>query len=73
MMNLRAIIEFDTQTQSFSATCPELNFVSSCGMTKEEAVKNLQEAIILMLEPIPEKFLAKNKMAENYELMEFVI
>jgi predicted RNase H-like HicB family nuclease len=53
MMNLREIIEFDTQTQSFSATCPELNFVSSCGMTKEEAVKNLQEAIILMLEPIP--------------------
>jgi len=40
-MNLRAIIEFDTQTQSFSATYPELNFVSSCGMTKEEAVKKL--------------------------------
>jgi predicted RNase H-like HicB family nuclease len=74
MMNLRAIIEFDTQTQAFSATCPELTDISSCGMSKEEAVKkNLQEAIILMLEPIPEKFLAKNKMAENYELMEFVI
>ena len=38
-MIIRAIIEFDTQIQSFSATCPELNFVSSCGDTKEEAIK----------------------------------
>jgi|APLak6261659701_1056019.scaffolds.fasta_scaffold03050_2 predicted RNase H-like HicB family nuclease len=72
-MIIRAIIEFDAQTQSFSATCPELINVSSCGMTKEEAVKNLQEAIALMLEPIPEKFLNKNTTTENYELMELVI
>ena len=72
-MIIRAIIEFDKQTQSFSATCPELNFVSSCGDTKEEAINNLQEAIALMLEPIPERFLAKNTTAENYELMELVI
>ena len=72
-MIIRAIIEFDKQTQAFSATCPELNFVSSCGDTKEEAINNLQEAIALMLEPIPEKFLVKNTTAENYELMELVI
>ncbi|MSP26949.1 MAG: type II toxin-antitoxin system HicB family antitoxin [Methylococcales bacterium] len=59
-MIVRAVIEFDVETQSFSATCPELNCVSSCSMTKEEAIKNLQEAIVLMLEPIPEKFLAKS-------------
>ncbi len=51
-MLLRAIIEFDEEVQAFSATCPELNYVSSCGMSKEEAIKNLQEAIVLMLEPI---------------------
>lgn len=72
-MIVRAVIEFDVETQSFSATCPELSFVSSCGMTKEEAIKNLQEAIVLMLEPIPEKFLAKDMAVKNYELMEFVI
>jgi predicted RNase H-like HicB family nuclease len=45
-MILRAVIEFDKEVQSFSATCPELNFVSSCGVTKEEAIKNLQEAVV---------------------------
>jgi predicted RNase H-like HicB family nuclease len=36
-----------------SATCPELNFVSSFGDSKKEAIKNLKDAINLMLEPIP--------------------
>jgi len=58
-MQLRAVIEFDNEVQSFSAICPELNFVSSCGTTKKEALENLQEAILLMLEPLPEKFLVK--------------
>lgn len=72
-MQLRAVIEFDNEAQAFSATCPELNFVSSCGTTKKEALENLQEAILLMLEPIPEKFLLKTEKLEDYELMEFVI
>lgn len=72
-MLLRAIIEFDEEAQAFSATCTELNYVSSCGMSKEEAIKNLQEAISLMLEPIPEKFLPKIGDVEKYELMEFII
>jgi len=58
-MQLRAVIEFDNEVLAFSATCPELNFVSSCGTTKQEALENLQEAILLMLEPLPEKFLVK--------------
>ncbi len=72
-MIVRAIIEFDTEVHSYSATCPELNFISSCGTTKEEAVKNLKEAIVLMFEPIPEKFLTKGASTEDHELMEFVI
>ena len=28
-MNIRAVIEWDEEAQSYSATCPELNFVSS--------------------------------------------
>lgn len=51
-MLLRAVIEFDNEVHAFSATCLELTDVSSCGATKEEALKNLQEAIVLMLEPI---------------------
>ncbi len=72
-MQLRAVIEFDNEVQAFSATCPELNFVSSCGTTKQEALENLQEAILLMLEPLPENFLVKTEKFRNYEFMEFAL
>ncbi|MEI6744807.1 MAG: hypothetical protein WCL34_02515 [Methylococcaceae bacterium] len=72
-MKIRAIVEFDAQAQAFSATCPELNFVSSCGATKDEAVNGLQEAILLMLEPIPEKFLVSAFSAKTYEFAELAI
>jgi predicted RNase H-like HicB family nuclease len=52
-MKLRVVIEFDEQADAYSATCPELNFVSSCGKTKEQAIANLQEAVHLMLTPLP--------------------
>jgi predicted RNase H-like HicB family nuclease len=51
MMNIRVILEWDNEAESFSATCPELNFVSSFGETKETAIENLKDAIALMLEP----------------------
>lgn len=72
-MLVRAIIEYDAETQAFSATCPELNFVSSCGVTKEDAISNLQEAIALMFEPIPEQYLPKHQATHHYEQLEFVI
>jgi predicted RNase H-like HicB family nuclease len=56
-MIIRALLEWDEDVQAYSATCPELNFISSCGDTQEEAIANLQDAILLMLEPIPAHFL----------------
>ncbi len=53
-MIIRAILEWDEETQSYSATCPELNFVSSWSNSREEAIEHLKEAISLMLEPLPE-------------------
>lgn len=53
-MIIRAIIEWDELAQAYSATCPELNFVSSCGDSKQEAISNLEDAIKLMLESIPD-------------------
>ena len=38
-MIIRAVIEWDEEAKSYSATCLELNFVSSCGDTKEDAIK----------------------------------
>ena len=52
-MIIRAILEWDEEVQAYSATCPELNFVSSFGNSREEAISNLKDAISLMLEPLP--------------------
>ena len=49
-MNIRAILEWDEEAQAYFATCPELNFISSFGDTKGEAINNLEDAIKLMLE-----------------------
>jgi predicted RNase H-like HicB family nuclease len=59
-MLVRAILEWDNEAQSYSATCPELNFVSSFGENREEAIKNLKDAIQLMLEPISKHLLGMN-------------
>ncbi|MBJ7901367.1 MAG: type II toxin-antitoxin system HicB family antitoxin [Cyanobacteria bacterium RI_101] len=67
-MKIRAILEWDSEVESYSATCPELNFISSFGDTKEMAIANLQDAIQLMLEPIPDDFLVFNQNQEIFEL-----
>jgi predicted RNase H-like HicB family nuclease len=56
-VKIRAILEWDEEAKSYAATCPELNFVSSCGDSREEAIADLKEAILLMLEPLPENLL----------------
>jgi predicted RNase H-like HicB family nuclease len=55
-MIIRAILEWDEEAQAYSATCPELNFVSSSGESREAAITNLKDAIQLMLELIPDQF-----------------
>ncbi|HEY9816344.1 MAG TPA: type II toxin-antitoxin system HicB family antitoxin [Candidatus Obscuribacterales bacterium] len=67
-MIIRAVIEWDEESQAYSATCPELNFVSSFGDTKDEAIVNLKDAIQLMLEPIPDEFLEGSAAQEVVEL-----
>ncbi len=68
-MIIRAVIEWDEEAQSYSATCPELNFVSSFGDTKEKAIANLKDAIKLMLEPIPDNLYASNLTSEQVKLV----
>ena len=68
-MIIRAIIEWDEEAQAYSATCPELNFVSSFGDNKKQAIDNLQDAIELMLEPIPDNLYSSNSASEQIELV----
>lgn len=67
-MVVRAVLEWDEEAQVYSATCPELNFVSSFGESRDEAIANLKDAIKLMLEPIPEHLLETQAPAEMVEL-----
>ncbi len=46
-MTSRVIIEFDHETGSYSAVCPELPGCASAGETEEEARRNITEAIEL--------------------------
>ena len=50
-MKFRVVLEFDPETQSFSAVCPELPGCASFGDTEAEARRNIEEAIRLYLEP----------------------
>lgn len=67
-MKIRIILEWDQEAQAYSATCPELNFVSSFGESREEAIENLKDAIQLMLEPIPDHLLETTASTEMIEL-----
>ncbi len=77
-MRIRAILEWDDESEAYSATCPELNFVSSFGETKQAAIAqsasslwdiaNLKDAIQLMLEPIPDDLLETTSSSEVVEL-----
>ncbi len=66
-MKFRIVLEFDAETNSYSAVCPELPGCASAGDTEEEARANIEEAIRLYLAPaeisLPKpKFLGLNGM-----------
>jgi len=50
-MKFRVVIEYDPETASFSAVCPELPGCASAGDSVDEARRNMEEAIRLYLAP----------------------
>ena len=46
-MKVRILAEFDHETDSYAAFCPELPGCTSAGDTEEEALDNIKEAIEL--------------------------
>ncbi|MDJ0661472.1 MAG: type II toxin-antitoxin system HicB family antitoxin [Crocosphaera sp.] len=64
-MIIRAVLQWDDEVKAFSVTCPELNYISSCGDTKEEAIANLKEAIQLLLELIPDHLVNTDKKIDT--------
>jgi predicted RNase H-like HicB family nuclease len=68
-MIIKVILEWDSEAQSYSATCPELNYISSCGDTQEEAIENLKDAIQLFLEPISDSLVNINGNVDRIEVL----
>ncbi len=66
-MKFRVVIEFDPETQSYSAVCPELPGCTSEGDTEDEARINIEEAIKLYLQP------DEIELPENAKLIEVTI
>jgi len=50
-MTFRVVLEYDPETLSWSAVCPELPGCTSAGDTEEEARQGIEEAIRLYLAP----------------------
>ena len=63
-MKFRIITEYDPETESYAAYCPELPGCCSCGDTEEEALVNIREAIQLYLEPHDLKLKPDEKIFE---------
>ncbi len=63
-MKFRIVLEFDPDTHSYSAICPELPGCASAGVTEEEARANIEEAIRLYLEPTELTLPETAKLAE---------
>ncbi len=67
-MKLKVPIE-KGEDSYFAVHCPSLKSCWSQGKTKEEALKNIQEAIELFLEPEIEDFVEN----DNHEICELVL
>jgi len=63
-MKFRIVTEYDPETESYAAYCPELPGCCSAGDTEEEALTNAREAISLYLEPSDIKFSPQEKVFE---------
>ena len=65
-MKFRIVLEYDEETQAFSAVCPELPGCASAGDTEEEAKQNIKEAIELYLAPSGRGAFAQREIRQGH-------
>ncbi len=63
-MRFRVVVEYDPETKSYAAYCPELPGCCTAGDTEEEALENAKEAISLFLEQAPVQLKPEDKVFE---------
>ncbi|MCC7175636.1 MAG: type II toxin-antitoxin system HicB family antitoxin [Bryobacterales bacterium] len=66
-MRFRVVLEYDPETESYSAVCPELPGCTSAGETEDEARRGIEEAIRLYLSP------AEIEMSPTAKLVEVTV
>lgn len=66
-MRFRVVLEYDPETESYSAVCPELPGCASAGETEDEARQGIEEAIRLYLSP------AEIEMSPTAKLFEVTV
>ena len=49
-MKWRVVLEYDAETDDWAVWCPELSGCTSAGVTEQEALINIREAIELYLQ-----------------------
>jgi predicted RNase H-like HicB family nuclease len=67
-MNIKVILE-PSDEGGYTVTAPSLPGCISEGDTREEALKNIREAVELYLEPVEDDFV----FVENAELLEIAV
>jgi predicted RNase H-like HicB family nuclease len=63
-MKFRVVLEYDAETEAWSAVCPELPGCNSAGTTEDEARQGIAEAIRLYLAPGELELPAEAKLVE---------
>lgn len=63
-MKFRAVIEYDSETGSYSAVCPDLPGCTSAGESEAEARAGIEEAIRLYLAPAEIELSPSAKLVE---------
>ena len=63
-MKFRVVLEQDLESGDWAAWCPELPGCASAGVSREEAIAGIREAIALYLEPSP------LELAQGVEIIE---
>ena len=63
-MKWRVVVEYDLESDSYASYCPELPGCASAGDTQDEALRGIEEAITLYLEPSPEDLTTTGRVFE---------
>ena len=73
MRKFRVLLEWDETDAVFVSYVPTLNFLSTFGATREEAIENTREAILGYLDTADKEGIAVEEESGESELLELAV